>query len=94
MDFLFYYFLVLNGIAFTLMGYDKHLSKSQKQRISERTLLSFVFLGGTIGSGIAMLLFRHKTTKKSYLWKFWLLVTLQILLLFLVYYFGLLGNKI
>ena len=33
------------------MGYDKHLAKAQKQRISERTLLSFVFFGGTIGSG-------------------------------------------
>lgn len=76
------------------IGYDKFLAKNQKRRISERTLLSFVFLGGTIGSGIAMLLFRHKTAKKSYLWKFWLLTTVQILLLFLVYYFGLLGNKI
>ena len=87
MNFLFYYFFILNGIAFTLMRYDKHLSKFQKQRISERTLLGIVFLGGTLGSGIAMLLFRHKTAKKSYLWKFWLLTTLQIGLLFLLYYF-------
>ncbi|MFA9192426.1 DUF1294 domain-containing protein [Flavobacterium sp. FZUC8N2.13] len=94
MDTLFYYFLILNGIAFMLMGYDKHLAKSQKQRISERTLLSFVFLGGTIGSGLAMIIFRHKTAKKSYLWKLWLLTTLQIGLLFLVYYFVLLANKI
>ena len=88
MDILFYYFWILNGMAFTLMGYDKHLSKFQKQRISERTLLGIVFLGGTIGSGIAMLLFRHKTAKKSYLWKFWSLAFLQIGLLFLVYYLG------
>ncbi len=76
------------------IGCDKFLAKNQKRRISEQTLLSFVFLGGTLGSGIAMLLFRHKTSKKSYLWKFWLLTTLQILLLFLVYYFGVLANKI
>lgn len=76
------------------IGYDKFLAKNQKRRISELTLLSFVFLGGTIGSGIAMLLFRHKTEKKSYLWKFWLLATIQIGLLFLVYYFGFLANKI
>jgi uncharacterized membrane protein YsdA (DUF1294 family) len=93
MGFLFYYFFILNGIAFTLMGYDKHLSKSQKQRISERTLLSFVLLGGTLGSGIAMLLFRHKTAKKSYLWKFWLLATLQIGLLYLCFNFGILSDK-
>lgn len=80
MDILFCYFLILNGVAFMLMGYDKHLAKAQKQRISERTLLSFVFFGGTLGSGLAMLTFRHKTGKKSYLLKFWLIVILQILI--------------
>ncbi|MCF6139746.1 DUF1294 domain-containing protein [Flavobacterium sp. K77] len=94
MTVLFYYFFVINLIAFVSIGYDKYLAKNQKRRISERTLLSFVFFGGTIGSGIAMIIFKHKTAKKSYLWKFWLLTTVQILLLFLVYYFGLLGNKI
>lgn len=62
------------------MAYDKHLAKTQKQRISERTLLSFVFLGGTIGSGLAMLAFRHKTAKRSYLLKFWMIVIVQILI--------------
>ena len=79
MDILFCYFLILNGIAFMLMGYDKHLAKSQKRRIPEQTLLGCVFLGGTIGSGLAMLTFRHKTAKKSYLLKFWLIVIAQIL---------------
>ena len=94
MTVLFCFFFVINLIAFLSIVYDKFLAKNQKRRIPERTLLSFVFLGGTIGSGIAMLLFRHKTAKKSYLWKFWLLATLQIGLLFLVYFFELLGNKI
>ena len=79
MDILFCYFLILNGTAFMLMGYDKHLAKAQKQRIPERILLGCVFLGGTIGSGLAMLTFRHKTAKKSYLLKFWLIVIAQLL---------------
>lgn len=62
------------------MAYDKHMAKAQKQRISERTLLSFVFIGGTVGSGLAMLIFRHKTAKKSYLLKFWLIVVTQLLI--------------
>lgn len=62
------------------MAYDKYLAKAQKQRISERTLLGSVFLGGTIGSGLGMLIFRHKTAKKSYLLKFWLIVIVQILI--------------
>jgi uncharacterized membrane protein YsdA (DUF1294 family) len=82
MNILFYYFLILNGMAFTLMGYDKHLAKAQKQRISELTLLSFVFFGGTIGSGLAMLVFRHKTSKISYLLKYWGILFIQILLAF------------
>jgi uncharacterized membrane protein YsdA (DUF1294 family) len=80
MNVLFYYFLILNGIAFTLTAYDKHLAKTQKQRISELTLLSFVFFGGTIGSGLAMLIFRHKISKKSYLLKFWFCVIIQFLM--------------
>ena len=82
MDVLFYYFLILNGMAFLLTAYDKNLAKAQKQRISERTLLSFVFFGGTIGSGLAMLVFRHKTSKSSYLWKFWGIVIVQIIILY------------
>ncbi len=90
---LFYFFFVINLIAFVSIGYDKFLAKNQKRRISEQTLLSFVFLGGTFGSGIAMLLFRHKTSKKSYLWKFWLLASFQIGLLYLCFNFGILSDK-
>ncbi|OUD31775.1 DUF1294 domain-containing protein [Flavobacterium sp. FPG59] len=93
MTVLFCFFFVINLIAFTSIGYDKYLAKNHKKRISERTLLSFIFLGGTIGSGLAMIIFRHKTSKKSYLWKFWLLATLQIALLYLCFNFGILSDK-
>ncbi len=83
MNILFYYFLLLNGIGFMMIGYDKHLAKAQKQRISERTLLSFVFFGGTIGSGLGMLFFRHKTLKMSYLWKFLGILFIQGLMFYL-----------
>ena len=85
MNILFCYFLILNGIAFTLIAYDKHLAKAQKQRISEKTLLSFVFIGGTIGSGIGMMVFRHKTVKTSYLLKFWLIVIVQVMIVWLYF---------
>ena len=79
MDILLYYFLILNVIGFLLTVFDKQQAKSHKQRIPETTLLTFVFFGGTVGSGLAMLLFRHKTRKISYLLKFWLIVILQIM---------------
>ena len=67
-------------MAFMLTAYDKYLAKAQKQRISELTLLSFVFFGGTVGSGLSMLLFRHKTSKTAYLWKFWGIAIIQVLI--------------
>lgn len=85
MDILFCFILILNGIAFSLIAYDKHLAKAQKQRIPERTLLGFALFGGTIGSGLAMLVFRHKTSKTSYLWKYWGIVFVQCLIAFLFF---------
>jgi uncharacterized membrane protein YsdA (DUF1294 family) len=78
---LLYTFLALNIIAFALMGYDKNLAQNNKRRISEKTLLIWVALGGTIGSSLAMSIFRHKTSKKSYLWKLASIVIAQILIL-------------
>lgn len=80
-------------MAFTLTAYDKHLAKSQKQRISELTLLSFVFCGGTIGSGLAMLIFRHKTSKTSYLWKFLGFLFIQGLMFYVWYDFDVLLHE-
>lgn len=91
---LFYVFLGLNLFAFLIIGYDKNLAKKHKRRIPEKTLLTFAFVGGTIGSGLGMLIFRHKTAKKSYLWKFWSIVFIQITLIYLNYYFGILNYKI
>lgn len=82
---LFYFFLILNAIAFLLTGYDKQLAIRQKRRISERTLLTFVFIGGTIGSGLAMFLFSHKIAKASYLYKFIGILIIQITILFWIY---------
>ena len=56
-----YYLLVLNAIAFTLMGIDKHRAKKQQRRIPERTLFLPVFLGGGIGGCCGMWVWRHKT---------------------------------
>ncbi len=89
---LFYLFLFLNLTAFILIGYDKYLAKKHKSRISENTILTFVLIGGTIGSGIAMLIFRHKTAKRRYLLRFWVLVLIQITLIFTLFYLDCFNN--
>jgi uncharacterized membrane protein YsdA (DUF1294 family) len=84
---LFYYFFILNFWAFLLLGYDKQLAIKNKRRVSEKTLLTFVLIGGTIGSGLGMLIFKHKTSKESYLLKFWGIIIVQLLTLCALFYF-------
>lgn len=94
MTILLYYFLVLNFFTFFQIAFDKWQAKKGKKRIPERTLLSFTFFGGTIGSGLAMLIFRHKTAKTNYLWKFWTIVFIQIAIIYLSFHFEILDYKI
>ena len=82
---LLYSFLVINLIAFVLIGYDKQLAIKNKSRISEKTLLVWVAVGGTIGSSLAMSIFRHKTAKTSYLLKFFGIVLIQIFVVFFLF---------
>ena len=84
-----YFFLLVNFIAFVLIGYDKRLAINHKKRISEKTLLIWVALGGTIGSSLAMSIFRHKTAKNSYLLKLAGIILLQILIIIGFFYFDL-----
>jgi uncharacterized membrane protein YsdA (DUF1294 family) len=70
---------------FLSIGYDKFLAKNQKKN-SERTLLSFVFLGGTIGSGIAMLLLDIKQPKKAIYGSFGYLLLYKLDCFFLVFF--------
>ena len=84
---LLYTFLAINLIAFVLIGYDKQLAIKNKSRISEKTLLVWVALGRTIGSSLAMSIFRHKTAKTSYLLKFFSIVSLQVLVIITLIYF-------
>ena len=82
MSFLFWYFPLSNLVAFSIIGIDKRLAVQQKRRVSEQNLLLTSAIGGTIGSGLAMLFFRHKTAKRSFLWKYFLIAILQIIIVY------------
>ena len=84
---LLYYFLFLNFCGFLSIGADKQLARKQKRRISEKTLLSFILVGGTIGSGLAMYVFKHKTSKESFLLKFYGIFVLQVVIIFGLFYY-------
>ena len=86
MPLLYFYFLAISFLSFVLMGYDKYLARNKKSRISENTLLLWAFLGGILGAGIGMWVFKHKTSKRSFLWKFWSIVFFQLLVVFALYF--------
>ncbi|MBW4358909.1 DUF1294 domain-containing protein [Flavobacterium sp. NAS39] len=91
MNLILYLFFPVNLIAFVLIGYDKQLAIKNKNRISEKVLLTWVVIGGTIGSSLAMSIFRHKTAKKSYLLKFFGIVSLQVITIITLFYFDLIS---
>ncbi|MDX6190452.1 DUF1294 domain-containing protein [Flavobacterium sp. Fl-318] len=77
------YFLIVNSLTFLIAGYDKYLAIKNKRRISENTLFTVALIGGSVGLLLAMILFRHKTSKTSFIVKFLIIILLQILALFL-----------
>ena len=83
MSLLFIYFIIINVLGFGMIWYDKNLAKNNQYRISEKILLSIVVFGGMIGSGLSMLLFRHKTSKNSYLLKFFGIIIVEILVFYI-----------
>ena len=79
------YFIVINLSTFILYGYDKiQAIRDLKNisRVSEIKLLLFAFLGGSITAFIAMLLFRHKIKKASFLIKYFIVLILDFIILY------------
>ncbi|WP_316634780.1 DUF1294 domain-containing protein [uncultured Flavobacterium sp.] len=75
--------LFINIIVFILAGYDKNQARKNKRRIPENTLFFFEAIGGTIGLLLAMLFFKHKTSKTSFIVKFSLIFFIQAVLIYL-----------
>ena len=74
------YLLVINLIAFFVMGIDKWKAKREAWRIPEQTLLSLVLLGGGIGGIAGMYVFRHKTKKPKFFIGFPVILITEIVL--------------
>lgn len=57
--------------TFALFGYDKwRAGRDAPRRIAESTLLAASALGGWLGGLLGIILFRHKSSKLSFLLKF------------------------
>ncbi len=60
------YVVIINIIAFIVMGIDKRKAKKRAWRIPEATLFILAGIGGSIGSIAGMYTFRHKTKHRSF----------------------------
>jgi uncharacterized membrane protein YsdA (DUF1294 family) len=81
LDWLQSWLFAISVVTFLTYGYDKLLARGGTTRVPERVLLTLAFAGGTVGAVLGMRLFHHKTSKESFLERFWLIVALQIVLI-------------
>ncbi|MBZ4043588.1 DUF1294 domain-containing protein [Flavobacterium hibisci] len=77
MEVLLLYFLFINVLVFIFAGYDKFQARKNNRRIPENTLFLMAFIGGSPSLLTAMLLFRHKTSKISFIVKFAVILIIQ-----------------
>ncbi|MDT8859441.1 DUF1294 domain-containing protein [Alkalihalobacillus sp. MEB130] len=75
------YFIVVNFLAFVIMGLDKSKAKKRERRVPEKTLWSIALLGGSVGTYIGMKQFRHKTKHKTFMIGIPLIIFSQIIVL-------------
>ena len=73
------YLLLINLVAFLLMGLDKRRARRNRWRISEKTLFLSAVLGGSVGAIAGMYLFHHKTRHWYFRYGLPALLALQIL---------------
>ena len=83
------YFIIINVIAFAMMGIDKKRARTNAWRIPEKTLFLAALLGGSIGAICGMQHFRHKT--KHWYFKYGMpaiLIAQLVLAAVLIYFLG------
>lgn len=78
MEVLLLYFLFINILVFIFAGYDKSQARKNNRRVPEKTLFLMALTGGSPGLLTAMLLFRHKTSKTSFIVKFVVILIIQV----------------
>ena len=80
------YAVIMNIVAFCVMGIDKWKAKKRAWRIPEATLFILAAVGGSIGAIAGMYTFRHKTKHRSFVWGMPAILIAQIILIVALLY--------
>lgn len=68
-----------NAMTFLTLAWDKRQARLARRRVPEALLLLAGALGGTPAMLLGMSLLRHKTRKKAFRLRFWLIVIAQLI---------------
>jgi len=86
------YLTAVNIVGFGLYMLDKLAAKLSWLRVPEKLLHLLAFAGATPAAIVAQQLFWHKTTKRRFQVVFWLIVLLQLLLIYALLFTDLLQS--
>lgn len=86
------YVLVISLISVVVCIWDKVISKRNKVelRIPEATLLGLSALGGSVAMLCCMLLIRHKTKHVKFMLGIPIIIAIQTVAIYALFYFGIL----
>lgn len=74
------YLIAVGLLAMLFTVWDKSCARRQGSRVPERTLWLVALLGGSLPMYVAMLLMRHKTLRRRFMWGLPLLGAAQAVL--------------
>ena len=72
------FYFIVSGFTFLMYGLDKWLALKERQRISENKLHLFGLIGGWPGAYIGQQIFRHKISKPKFIYKFLLMLLMNV----------------
>lgn len=78
------YFWAVNGLTLLAFGWDKLRARRRRGRVPERRLLWLAALGGSPAGVMGRWIFNHKTRKRGFTARLFLILALQGGLLFLL----------
>jgi uncharacterized membrane protein YsdA (DUF1294 family) len=82
-EFIIFYYILLNCLAFIFMGWDKHQARKNRHRVSEKTLLLLGLAGGFAGAFGGMKFFHHKTRHWYFGLTFFISLLVHIIIIWL-----------
>lgn len=80
-----FHIVCINITTFVAYGVDKKAAIKHQWRVPEADLHTLEFLGGWVGAFVGQNFFHHKTAKKSFQRIYWLMIVMEILLVWGLY---------